>query len=158
LAIELGGARLTWLERADCAALAAEIAAMPPWSVMNYPAERLERFLAARGDGAARYLVEIAGRPAGALSIRSPWLRGPYLELLALLPAAQGRGIGARILAWFEAEARREGARNLWVCASSFNTRAIKFYEKHGFRPAATLPDLVAEGHSEILLRKFPIG
>ena len=85
-------------------------------------------------------------------------LRGPYLELLALLPKAQGQGVGASILAWFEQEALKLGARNLWVCASSFNTDALRFYGRHGFHPAATLPGLVADGYDEILLRKFPLG
>jgi diamine N-acetyltransferase len=92
------------------------------------------------------------------VSIRSPWLKGPYLELLAILPEFQGNRLGAGILAWFEREALRLEARNLWVRAASFNARALRFYEGHGFRPAATLSGLVAEGYDEILLRKFPIA
>jgi hypothetical protein len=34
----------------------------------------------------------------------------------------------------------------------------LRFYEGHGFRPAATLSGLVADGYDEILLRKFPIA
>ena len=70
----------------------------------------------------------------------------PYLELLAVLPPFQGRGVGSEILACFEQVALTHAARNLWVCASSFNARAIGFYERHGFRGAATLPGLVAKG------------
>ena len=44
--------------------------------------------------------------------------------------------------------------RNLWVCASSFNADALRFYERHGFRQAAALPGLAADGFKEILLRK----
>ncbi len=131
--------------------------AIPPWSVMDYPAQAMARFLAASGDGASRYRVEVGGVEAGAVSVRYPWLKGPYLELLALLPRFQSQGIGAGILAWFEQEALGLGARNLWVCASSFNAGALRFYERHGFRPAATLPGLVADGYDEILLRKFAL-
>ena len=73
------------------------------------------------------------------------------------MPPFQRQGIGASILAWFEQEALALGARNLWVCASSFNDGALRFYERHGFRPAATLTGLVADGYDEILLRKFPL-
>jgi ribosomal protein S18 acetylase RimI-like enzyme len=66
--------------------------------------------------------------------------------------------LGAGILAWFEPEALRLEARNLWVRAASFNARALRFYKSHGFRPAATLSGLVAEGYDEILLRKFAIA
>jgi GNAT superfamily N-acetyltransferase len=153
--IDLPGAHLVALEPASTARLAEAIVAIPPWSAMDYPAYAMARFLAASGDGACRYLVEAGGVEAGAVSIRHPWLKGPYLELLALLPAFQRRGIGAGIVSWFEQAGRGLGARNLWVCASSFNDGALRFYQRHGFRPAATLPGLVADGYDEILLRKF---
>jgi ribosomal protein S18 acetylase RimI-like enzyme len=130
---------------------------MEPWSVMHYPAEKLAAYLASPDAGAARYVVRVKENEAGVVSVRHPWLKGPYLELLALLPEAQNQGIGARIMAWFESTALSHRARNLWVCASSFNTRALRFYERHGFVRAATLPGLVADGYDEILLRKFPL-
>ena len=129
--------------------------AIPPWSVMDYPAAAMARFLAAWGNGASRYVVEVGGVEAGAVSIRFPWLKGPYLELLAILPGFQSQGLGTSILAWCEQEAQSLGARNFWVCVASFNVGALRFYERHGFRPAATLPGLVADGYDEILLRKF---
>jgi diamine N-acetyltransferase len=131
---------------------------MEPWSVMNYPADRLAAFLASADGGVARYVVNVDGEEAGAVSVRDPWLKGPYLELLALLPRAQNQGIGSSIMAWFETAAIQREARNLWVCASSFNERALRFYERHGFTTAAMLPALVANGYNEILLRKFPLG
>lgn len=117
--IDLSRARLVPLDPACCPSLAQAIVAIPPWSMMPYPADAMARFLAASADGAYRYLVEGGGKPAGAVSIRHPWLKGPYLELLALLPPWQSQGIGAEILAWFEQEGLRADARNLWVCASS---------------------------------------
>jgi GNAT superfamily N-acetyltransferase len=157
-AIELGLARLEPLDPAACPRLAASIAAIEPWSVMSYPAARLAAFLAGPDRGVSRYCVRANGMEAGVVSVRSPWLKGPYLELLALLPPAQCQGIGSRIMAWFEETAIEEEARNLWVCASSFNMRALRFYARHGFEPVATLPGLVADGYEEILLRKFPLG
>lgn len=145
------------LESRASASLAEAIVAMPPWSVVNYPAEAMANFLAAPSGGTSRYAIKVDGAEAGAVSIRSPWLKGPYLELLALLPPFQSKGIGTTILAWFEQEALRHAARNLWVCASSFNVRALQFYARHGFEPTATLPGLVSDGFDEILLRKFPL-
>jgi ribosomal protein S18 acetylase RimI-like enzyme len=124
---------------------------------MNYPAETLAAFLLTADGSVSRYVVSVNGEEAGVVSVRHPWLKGPYLELLALLSQAQDRGIGSSIIAWFESAALQHGARNLWVCASSFNMRALRFYERHGFTRAATLPGLVADGYDEILLRKFPL-
>jgi GNAT superfamily N-acetyltransferase len=156
--IELASARLVALAPASCPGVAAKIAAIAPWSAMNYKAEALARFLAAPDSCASRYLIEVEGAEAGAMSVRFPWLKGPYLELLALLPPFQRRGLGASLVAWFEREALKRGARNLWVCASSFNDGALRFYGRHGFKPAATLQGLVADGYDEVLLRKFPLG
>jgi ribosomal protein S18 acetylase RimI-like enzyme len=153
--IDLATARLGPLDPASCVTLAEAIVAIPPWSVMRYPADGMARFLASSADGAYRFLVEADGRQAGAVSVRHPWLKGPYLELLALLPQFQSRGIGAEILRWFEQEGARAEARNFWVCASAFNERALSFYRRHGFKQAASLPGLVADGYTEILLRKF---
>jgi ribosomal protein S18 acetylase RimI-like enzyme len=152
--------KLSLLLAADCPSLAASIVAMEPWSVMNYPADRLCEFLATQDGGVTRCLIEVGGEKAGVISVRYPWLKGPYLELLALLPPFQQRGIGGMLLQRFESEAVSREARNLFVCASSFNERALRFYQSHGFHDAAVLPGLVAEGYDEILLRKFlqPIG
>jgi GNAT superfamily N-acetyltransferase len=156
--IELPPARLVELVPASCDRLAAKIAAIAPWSVMDYPADGLARFLTAPDKGVSRYLIEVDGVEAGAMAVRFPWFKGPYLELLALLPPFQGNGLGAKMMAWFEGHALELGARNLWVCASSFNEGALRFYARHGFRAAASLPGLVADGYDEILLRKFPLG
>lgn len=125
---------------------------------MSYPADTLAALLANPDGGTSRYVVNVAGSEAGVVSVRHPWLKGPYIELLALLPQAQNRGIGSSIMAWFESAALQHRARNLWVCASSFNARALRFYERHGFIRAAMLPGLVADGYDEILMRKFPLA
>jgi GNAT superfamily N-acetyltransferase len=125
---------------------------------MSYPADRLARVLKTEDPSVHRYVVRHGADEAGLVSVRSPWLKGPYLELLALLPPVQGQGIGGRILTWLEQTAAAQEARNLWVCASAFNVRALRFYGRHGFEPVTRLPDLVQDGYEEILLRKFPIG
>ncbi len=125
-----------------------------PWARYAYTGDALTAFLANEEPGAPRFAIKADRVIAGAISIRNNWLRGPYLQFLGILPGYQSHGIGGAILDWFENEARGIGAQNLWVAASEFNTRALSFYEKHGFNRIATLSDLVVEGSSEILLRK----
>ena len=91
-----------------------------------------------------------------AVAVHEDWLKGPYLQLLGLLPDFQSRGIGSSVMGWF-AECAGPDTRNLWVISSAFNTGAIAFYRRHGFTEVATLRDLVADGFDEILLRKFPV-
>lgn len=93
------------------------------------------------------------GETLGLATIRYPWLRGAYIELFAVLPAAQGQGVGEALLGRVEASYRgRTG--NLWLLVSAFNARAQRFYECHGFAPIGTIADLVVSGEDEILMRK----
>jgi ribosomal protein S18 acetylase RimI-like enzyme len=134
--------------------LARRLAAIPPWSVMNYPAQAMEDYLTRPDPAARRFSIMREGSLAGVAAIRWPWLRGPYLEMLGLIPEFQGQGLGAAALDWMERQASLAEARWLWLLASSFNVRAIAFYERRGFERTALLDDLVADGFTEILMRK----
>lgn len=55
-------------------------------------------------------------------------LRGAEIEKLFVEPVLQGQGIGAALLQF---AAENKGANTLWALEK--NTRAIAFYERHGF-------------------------
>lgn len=134
--------------------LGSPLAAIDPWAHYRYTAEALTTFLRTEENDAPRLEIIVDGTLAGAFSIRRTWLRGPYLQFLGILPPFQNSGVGNAVLSWFETEGNRLQARNIWVSASEFNTRAVAFYERFGFVRVATLDGLVAEGSAEILLRK----
>jgi len=113
----------------------------------------LAAYFAASEANVARFVVRHDGALAGAVIVREPWLLGPYLQFLGLLPGWQGQGLGRAILDWMDREAPA-GARNLWLCVTASNDKARGFYEKLGFTQAAALPDLVADGKDEILMRR----
>lgn len=139
---------------ADAAAdLGPKLAAIDPWARVAYSGENFTAFLATVEQGARRYVIEADGQRAGVMVVRVPWLHGPYLHLLGLLPGHQGRGIGDVALRWLESEAAGRH-RNVWLCVSAFNTGARRFYEKHGFAQAGVLDSLVFDGMDEILMRK----
>jgi len=133
------------------------LATFGPWRHYATPAADLLANLAATHGGTARYAALLDGVLAGAIVVRSPWLIGPYLQLLAVLPEFQGRKIGDRLLGWFEDVARQDGARQVWLCVTGVNTGAQRFYRAHGWQEAARLSDLIADGEDEILLRKWLI-
>lgn len=58
-------------------------------------------------------------------------LEGDWIDRLYVAPAAQGRGVGARLLA--EARALRPGGFRLYTHQK--NERARRFYEARGLRP-----------------------
>ena len=134
-------------------ALGPKVAAIGPWAHYGFGAARMTAAFKSSDDGAVRYQIECGGEPAGAVVILSPWLAGPYLQMLAVLPTHQNRGIGAKFLAWYEAEARGH-FRNLWLCVSGFNSEAQRLYRARGFERVATLEGLVRDGDDEHLMRK----
>lgn len=130
------------------------IAAIDPWKRYGITADRIEASLHPAGDTAPRYLLLDGDAVAGLITLKLGWMFGTYLNLLAVLPAHQGRGIGRSALDWLEARARDNGERNLFVVASAFNARGLDLYQRHGFVPIANMPGLIDDSESEILLRK----
>lgn len=147
------GITLDAIAPSDAETLAAGLAAIEPWRRLQYAASALAGYLTREDPAANRFAIREGGALVGVVAVREPWLRGPYLELLGLLPPAQGRGVGRTVMAWFETEAPSSAA-NLWVLCSDFNTGALAFYERHGFRRMTSIESLVGEGFNEILLRK----
>lgn len=156
LAEDIGSPSITYeaMTPADADVLAHALAAIDPWARYAYTPAALNDYLAATEADAPRFSISVDGKLAGAVGVRSNWLRGPYLQFLGILPACQHQGIGARTLIRFESEARAARAQNLWVATSDFNTRALAFYERHGFSRVAVLDGLIGPGAAELLLRK----
>ena len=151
---ELGACELVPFAGATAQMIAPTLAGMPPWSVLGWTAEAMERSLLREMPALARYEVRVGDALAGIVFIQDPFLLGPYLQRLALLPEYQGKAFGACILQWMEARARTAHARQLWLCVSSFNVRARAFYKRFGFEEAAVLDELAADAFDEILMRK----
>ena len=123
--------------------------AFDPYSRLGYRAETLAAYLTRPDPALNRYAIEIDGCFIGVLALRQPWLRGPLIEMLALLPEAQGQGHGAAILKRCQSEA----PKNLWATVSAFHRPARRFYTKAGFQEVCALPGLLQESEDEILLR-----
>lgn len=151
--IDLGPASLAPFCEATARTLAEACGKIDPWVRMAYPVDGLSRFFLRPDPTAHRYALHVNQALAGGVVVRHPWLKGPYLEFLAILPDHQSNGVGGAILDWFENEVAGTD-RNIWVLVSDFNTRALAFYQRHGFEPVAPLPGVAVEGFTEILLRK----
>jgi diamine N-acetyltransferase len=134
-------------------ALGHALASIDPWQTLRISADTLSAFLLREDPHCFRKVISCDHAIAGLVAVRNPWLFGPYLNLLAVLPPFQRHRIGSAILHWMASEVG-ETASNLWVCVSKFNPRAFAFYERHGFEFVAELPELVKPGFAELLLRK----
>jgi ribosomal protein S18 acetylase RimI-like enzyme len=60
---------------------------------------------------------------------------------MAVLPALQGNGLAAQLLDHAQAELRRKGCARITLDTTEPLRRAIRFYEKHGFRRSGKVTD-----------------
>jgi GNAT superfamily N-acetyltransferase len=151
--LSLDGATLDPMDNGLADILARDVAAIDPWVTLGIADEALRAFLAASHTDCHKWVIRHRDKNAGLIVVRSPWLYGPYINLLAILPGHQGHGLGSAVLTWIEEQVQSSDA-NLWVCASTFNLRAIQFYTRRGFQAVGDLRDLVRVGFSERLFRK----
>jgi ribosomal protein S18 acetylase RimI-like enzyme len=142
------------LKRDEAQDLAATLVALDPWRALGYRADALAAHLSRPDSTFFRFTIRVAGRPAGLVALRYPWLRGVYLELLAVLPSHQGLGLGREVMAFIERQSHPQ-PKNVWTAVSDFNHKARIFYQNMGFHEVARLENLIKEGHDEFLLRKI---
>jgi diamine N-acetyltransferase len=142
------------ITQADADTYGPALASMDPWAKLGLSAELMTSFLVGSNDNLRCFSLWHDGDRGGVAVVRFPWLSGPYLNLLAVLPGFQRKGVGRAALAWMETEARAAGARNCFLCVSGFNTAAQSFYRRNGYSQAALLDELIKDGEDEILMRK----
>lgn len=148
------GAVLAPMSAADAGAAGRIMTTIIPWSRLGAGEVRIARALAGPAPGARAFALQCDGGLAGAVLVRWPWMAGPYLNILAVFPSHQRKGLGAAVLDWLAAEARAADARNVWLCVSAFNADARRFYEAQGFSAAAELDGLIVDHEDEILMRR----
>ena len=133
--------------------LASALGQILPWSEIALGEQSLLDHFTRVDPALQRFAVTLDGGCVGAVSVRHPWLKGPYLELLGLLPAVQGRGIGRTLMRWFEREAPVR-TRNCWLLCSDFNEAALGFYQALGYEKVTLIESLYAAGFHDYLMRK----
>ena len=90
-------------------------------------------------------VYEEDGRILGYAYGSAPWERAAYgwcaEDSLYLLPEAQGRGIGTRLLQALERILFYQGYRRIYALITAENTRSLDFHRKNGYILRAELPN-----------------
>jgi ribosomal protein S18 acetylase RimI-like enzyme len=101
------------------------------------------------------FVAHFEDQPCGFILIHPRGVAGsPYITSIAVSDLSRGLGIGTRLLAFAE-EHFRPQARHLFLCVSSFNSRARALYERLGYEYIGELKDYVIIGASEMLMHKW---
>lgn len=151
---DLGKCQLRHATQADAKFLGRELARIEPWKTLKSTPEEFEEGFQSQSTSTNTYSVIVDEKPVGIISIRYPWLLGPYLGFLGIIPEAQGVGLGKVLMNWLEKTAKEHSARNVFICVSDFNHDAQAFYNDCGYYVVADLDGLIVDEHSEFLLRK----
>ncbi len=138
-------------------AAAALMAASDPWRRLGIDEERCLGAL--RGPFRETYAAHSGGRFAGLAAVAMYGTFKGYIQALFVAEGFRGRGVGERLLAAAEKRIFRESP-NVFLCVSSFNSGARRFYRRLGYAEIGLLRNLVREGLHEVLLRKTkgPLG
>ena len=130
---------------------AAAMAASEPWITLR---RGFDHALAGfRDANRESHVALVGGDLAGVVKVN---LQGPfagYVQVLLVLPAWRGRGVGTQLMAFAEERIFRESP-NVFLLVSSFNPRAQRFYSRLGYERIGELRDYVIAGAAEILMRK----
>ncbi len=141
---------------ADAAACAAMVCNSVIGERYGFSPEPMTRTLrAAIESGGELFVAQAAGTVAGFawIDARGAFSSAPYLRLIAVDERARGSGVGAALLAEFEARTAGIG-RDWCLLVSDFNLSAQAFYEKKGYTRSGALPDFARPGITEILMVK----
>ena len=100
------------------------------------------------------YIAHSEGKPCGAIILDPGGLAGsPYLKSVVVEKEFRNSGVGSALLEFAE-NLFRPSSRHFFLCVSSFNKRAMAFYERHGYNMIGEFRDYIIEGESEILMYK----
>jgi [ribosomal protein S18]-alanine N-acetyltransferase len=100
------------------------------------------------------FIISSGDTPSGILIIHPKGLAGsPYIKSIVVAPNFRNQGIGKALMNFAETHARKS-SRHLFLCVSSFNADARKFYSRLGYQETGVLKDYLVNGADEILLYK----
>ena len=99
------------------------------------------------------YVAEIKDEIIGFLVIQMAGSFTGYIQSIGIAPLWRNQGIGSQMMEYAEKRIFSEKP-NVFVCVSSFNKKARKFYDNRGYKQVGELENYFIKGQSEYMLRK----
>lgn len=144
----------TLSEAETCARMMAD---SEPWLTLSRGYEGLLK--AVQNPGREVFLAKSGSEIAGLVMINLQGAFIGYIQALCVAPAWRNKGIGAKLMAFAEQHIFSQ-TPNVFLCVSSFNLEAQKFYTRQDYVEIGVLKDYLMTGYDEILMRKTlgPLG
>lgn len=128
------------------------LAGTEPWTTLGISLEQCRK--TCHDPEFLVYSAYSGDKPAGVIIVDPRGVAGsPYIKSIAVYPEFRGKGAGTSLIAYAE-DIFRTKAKFMFICVSSFNTKAEKLYLNLGYRFVGELSDYIIDGASELLLYK----
>jgi [ribosomal protein S18]-alanine N-acetyltransferase len=139
------------LEEADKKAAAQLMASNDPWVTLGRTYEKCLATI--RNPLAEAYVAKVDDVVMGLAIIQLKGALVGYIQTLLIAEEYRGHTLGHQMITYLENRIY-EFSPNVFMCVSDFNKDAQRLYAKMGYEVIGEIKNYIAEGHSEILLRK----
>jgi len=99
------------------------------------------------------FVATMNGKVVGfAIVMFRDWLNIAYLDYIQVRTNQMNKGVGHGLMEGCVDWAREKGARIIYTETGRNNERAIKFYQRHGFKITGCIPDYYQKGLDAVIL------
>ena len=127
------------------------------WTSIEQDHAEAEAWLAPMVQRGTALVAHVSGEPHNVVgfAVAGPWhsyegYARTVEDSIYLCPAAQGKGLGARLLAALIEASRRAGDRTMIALIEAGNATSVRLHERYGFTTVGTVPQ-AGEKHGQIL-------
>ncbi len=138
-------------EEADIQAAARLMASNEPWVTLGRTYEKCLATI--RNPLAESYVAKVDGEVMGLAIIQLKGALVGYIQTLLIAEQYRGHTLGNQLITFLENRIY-EVSPNVFMCVSDFNVDAQRLYKRMGYEVIGEIKNYIADGHSEILLRK----
>ncbi len=127
------------------------MAGTDPWVTLGITTSKVEKSLK---DPLYEIYLAVSGREiAGVAVIQMKGACTGYLKSLAVKESWRNRHVGSLLMDFIEQRIFSVHP-NVFLCVSSFNEAAKRFYLRRGYTEIGVLRDYLVEGYDELFMRK----
>ena len=127
------------------------------WTSIEQNHAEAEAWLAPMVQRGTALVAHVSGKPQDVVgfAVAGPWhsyegYSRTVEDSIYLCPAAQGKGLGARLLAALIEASRRAGDRTMIALIEAGHATSVRLHERYGFTTVGTVPQ-AGEKHGQIL-------
>ena len=127
------------------------------WTSIEQNSVEAKTWLAPMVQRGTALVAHVSGRPQDVVgfAVAGPWhsyegYTRTVEDSIYLSPSAQGKGLGARLLATLIEASRRAGDRTMIALIEAGNATSVRLHERYGFTTVGTVSQ-AGEKHGQVL-------